>query len=202
MVRSLSIGRQGMLGVAMIVAATIVLSAIGPGSTTRADDPEALKKLATSTPKIAQIRLTKASIGAFLKAWPALKAQLGRHSPDARRKFFAGAWPAEAEEPLRKIAGAHGFRDLTELRRVAWTIAVVLHSFEPETGEPVDPKVRLEHEIEAIQADMEMPEEMKTELADEIRAKIASLPAVEHRENLALVAAQFHTIQDVVGWSW
>ncbi|MFN3868354.1 MAG: hypothetical protein ACK4MF_04735 [Hyphomicrobiaceae bacterium] len=141
----------------------------------------------------AQVKLSDALIKSYLAAQDDLK-------PLAAKAEAAGDKPDPAlEAELEKVAKKHGFASFAELDDVSFTIALIMDGFDAATGAFNEPKEQLQKELAAVNADTTLPASEKKELIAEIEDAIKNTPAVQHKENFAVVKKYIDDIEKATG---
>lgn len=135
-----------------------------------------------------QIKLTEMQVKNFIAAQADLSQIAGKLQE-------AGEAPdAALQGELETIAKKYGFANFTELDDVAANISIVMAGLDAD-GTFTDPIAALQKELEAVNADKEMPEADKKQLVEEMTEAIRTTPPLQYKENVELVKTYREAIE-------
>jgi len=142
---------------------------------------------AQPAPQLKQIALTEKQIDQLLAAQKDIDA-IAEKMPDK-----PGAKPdPKLTGQLEDTAKKYGFASYAEYNDVVDNVGLVLSGFDPQTKSYVGPEAVIQAQIAAVQADKKMPaKDKKAALADLNAALKTPAPAIEHKDNIDLVAKNY-----------
>ena len=139
-----------------------------------------------------QMKLTEAQIENYLKAQGELNKQFEKIEQ-------AGEQPDKTlVQGLEAIAKKYGFSSYDELDAIMSNISFVLSGFDQESGEFSEPVEAMKQEIAALKSDKSMPEKERNALIQELEEAVKNTPAIEHKENVALVKKHFKALDKAI----
>lgn len=105
----------------------------------------------------------------------------------------------ELEAELDALAKKHGFKSFEELEDVSFTINLVMDGYDADSGNFNEPKEQLKKELAAVKADKSIPADEKSGLVADLEAALKSTPALQHKENVAVVKKNKAAIDKATG---
>lgn len=135
----------------------------------------------SAQPDFKQVKLTDTLVQGYIAA----QKDLASMSAELQA---AGDQPdAKLQAKLEAVAVKNGFASFADLDDVAANISMVMAGLDPQSGEYTDPIDALKKEIEEINKDDKIPEKDKKQMLDELQEALKITPALQYKDNVALV---------------
>jgi hypothetical protein len=136
-----------------------------------------------------QIKLTEKQVEGFIAAHKDLSLVGEKIQGSASNKL-----DPQVEVELEEVAKKHGFRNLAEYDVVAANITMVLECIDPLSKEFTEPKVAIQNEIDAVNADASIADKQKKQMLDELAEALKSAQLIEYPSNIEIVKRYYDEI--------
>jgi hypothetical protein len=142
---------------------------------------------------VKQIELTAKQIEAFIEAQKDLAA-LAKQMEGSK----AEQPDLKAQAEVEGIARKHGFKDFAEYDDVGSNIFMIVPAIDPDTKKFVPPEEAIKKHIDSVKSDKDLTETERSKLLEEFSDSLKTVPAIQHKGNIALIERYFDKLVAVL----